>query len=984
MSYGYSFRQKKLYLIMGSLLAVGAAEASAQSNRENQQTPENFEEVVVLGIRASLSQAIDIKRDAGSIVDGITAEDIGKLPDTTIADSLQRVTGIQIQRSAGEGARLNVRSMPQVSMQLNGESFLSSGSITTAQPDFADVPAELLAGVDVIKSSEASTLSGGVAGTVNLRTRRPLELNEGWTLAGSAEGSRGSYTDDTGHKLSLFAGYNGGRIGGMIGLTNSKAILANYRYGMYTDWWFRGYNEDANWPGRDVPLDLTGDNDTADAVFGTIDYGVTNRSTERDRKGVSAAIQFEASDALTLTGELFYTEMEQFERTNGIIVDNAWASYDWVYPVNPVARTPGESAANPRGFYTASIFDLEALRIMAKSENQSDDRNSLNLNLQADWTVSDSLKTTFRFVHGKAENKHLSNVADANITSGAQHSLNTVVNGVATPANPNGIGPERVPIHGDMSGKYPRFTFPNGFAQDRNTYGLVSTFSHENRDESSELNVLRFDGEWTFDERGSLEFGYRYGAREVERRQFDYVAPFTANDADGNPVTVYSKWKDSGLPVTNGGDTIGKTWTFDELNNFGWIHTVSDFGPASDGNSYYFIDPKAADDPFAFQNRLYPGNIRVENFGRSYIVDEDTHTLYLQGNFSSDWVVPFSGNVGVQMVRTFLDIHLNNTLASQTIEVDGATYPTLSGTPLPYNGTAVRNRSFTDFLPRANIAFDLTEDSKLRFAFTKTLTQLDTNDLGLGLVYTINNNAPLGVFQAVNASQDGNPNMLPWRADNLDISYEYYFGDTGIISAGLYRIDVKTSIVTTQTTTPAIPDSDGVIRDSDGVIALTTRGNDLGGVVQGIELSYQQGFENLPGAWSGLGTTLNYTWADGESAQKDFYGKKLPMSDNSEHQFNAILWYEYEGLQARLAWNYRSERLIGVPSNDGNPAAWWAAPTTFLDASISYDINDNFTIYLQGTNLTEEFEETYMQWKDVLVNQSIFEARYMVGLRARL
>lgn len=979
MSQKYLFYRKKISLIFASLFAVTVAETQAQ------EKVEHVEEVIVLGIKGALSQAIDIKRDAGSIIDGITAEDIGKLPDTTIADSLQRVTGIQIQRNAGEGTKLNVRSMPQVAMQLNGELFLSSGSITTAQPDFADVPAELLAGVDVIKSSEASTLAGGVAGTVNLRTRKPLDLDDGWTFAGTAEGSQGSYVDDTGHKFSAFAGFNNeGRWGALVGVTTSKAMLANYRYGMYNDWWFRGYNENENWPGRETPQDLTGDGDSADAVFGTIDYGITNRSTERDRNALSATLQMEPLDTLKLTADLFYTEMEQIERTNGIIADNAWASYDWIYPVNPVSRTPGESAENPRGFYTASVFELEALRVMAKSENQSDDRNSFNLNLQADWSVSDDFTARFRYVRGKSENLHLSNVADANITSGAQHDLNRVVDGVATPVNPDGVGPDRVPIAGDMSGKHPRFYFPEGFAQDPGVYGLVSTFSHENRDESAELHVLRFDGELLFDEDGSLEFGYRYGSREVQRNQFDYVAPFTANDADGNPITVYSKWKDSGLPVANGGDTIGKTWTFAELSNLGWIHQVSDFGPASDGKSYYFIDPQAADDPLSFQNQLYPGNIRVENFGRSYTVGEDTHTVYVQGNFIADWVVPLSGNVGVQMVRTLLDIDLNDTIASQTIEVGGITYPTLSGTPLPYAGTNTRRRSFTDFLPRANLSFELTEDTRLRFAYTKTLTQLDTNDLGLGLVYTVNNNAPLGVFQAVNASQDGNPDMLPWRADNLDLSYEYYFGDTGIVSAGLYRIDVKTSIVTTQTTTPAIPDSDGVIRDEDGVIDLTTRGNTLGGIVQGVELSYQQGFENLPGALKGLGTTVNYTWADGESEQRDFYGKKLPMADNSEHQLNAILWYEYQRWQARLAMNYRSERLIGVPSNDGNPAAWWAAPTTFIDASVSYDITDEITVYLQGTNITEEFEETYMQWKDVMVNQSIFEARYMLGLRARL
>src|SRR5690606_17439525 len=154
---------------------------------------------------------VSVKRESASVVDAISAEDIGKLPDTTIADSLQRVPGIQIRRNAGEGSTVNVRGMPQVSTLLNGEQFLSAGSITTAQPDFTDIPADLLSRVDVIKSAQASTLAAGVAGTIDLKPRRPFDLDDGWTFAGAAEASQGQYTDDDlGHKVSGFAGFNNG------------------------------------------------------------------------------------------------------------------------------------------------------------------------------------------------------------------------------------------------------------------------------------------------------------------------------------------------------------------------------------------------------------------------------------------------------------------------------------------------------------------------------------------------------------------------------------------------------------------------------------------------------------------------------------------------------------------------------------------------------------------------------------------------------
>lgn len=973
-----SFNRKLLSTLVAASIATGAF---AQSD--------DVEEVVITGIKASLTNSVSVKRDSASVVDAISAEDIGKLPDTTIADSLQRVPGIQIRRNAGEGSTVNVRGMPQVSTLLNGEQFLSAGSITTAQPDFTDIPAELLSRVDVVKSAQASTLAAGVAGTIDLKTRRPFDLDDGWTFAGSAEGSQGKYTDDDiGHKVSAFAGFNNGdNFGALLSVSNSKATLANFRYGMYSDWWFRGYNENGDWPGQGTPSDLTGDGDTNDQVFGTIDYGVTNRTAERERTGISGTAQFQLNDSVELVADVFYTKMDQGDYVNGLIADNSWAQYDWVNPdLNTLVNRGPAAGGNGKDFYTSSITNLEALRVIAKGETQMDDRESLNFNLQANIDFTDNFRGSVRYAHGNATNDHTSSFADALITSGMQSGLQTSYGGVKAPVNPGGYGPngERVPVVADFSGKHPSIQYPQGFGQDINSYGLVSAFSHQNRDEESTLDVFRFDGTYEFDDGVKVDFGYRFGDREIERNQYDLIAPFTVKDASGNDVTVYSKWKDSGIPGVAGGDTIAKTFKFTELQDLGYIHQVSDFGPASDGNSYYFINPKAMKNAFAFHEALYPGNVKQKDGSQSYTVEDQTQTFYFQGSFKGEAGLPYQANFGMQYIETSLDItQFIPSVDTTKVTVDGKVYPALDGVAPTIASTDTVERTFNDFLPRFNIAFDTSDNTKLRLAYSKTMTQLDANDLGLGRTYTTNNNPELGVFQVVSASQNGNPYMEPWRADNYDLSYEWYFNESGMVSIGAFRVDVETSIATTTVQIPTVADSDGINRRPGETIDLTTRDNTDGGIVKGLELGYQQAFDFLPGAWSGLGTTINYTFTDGTGGEKDFYGKTMPMADNSENQINAVLWYEYDKWQARIAYNYRSERFIGRAWNDGSPAAWWQAPTTYVDASVSYDINDNLTVYLQGTNITEEYEETYMQWEDVIVNQNVYEARYTLGVRAK-
>src|SRR5690554_294746 len=203
-----AFPQNRALSVWVAALSLSATATQAQQSADDEQL---LEEVVVRGIRSSQQAAVDVKRDSKVIVDSIVADDIGKLPDVTIADSLQRVAGVQIQRTAGEGTSLNVRGMPQVLTTLNGEQFLSPWSITDVGANYGDIPASMISGVDVYKSKSAALSAGGIAGVIDLKTRRARSLKQGWTAVGSVEVSQGSITKDDNYNSNAFVGYNGER-----------------------------------------------------------------------------------------------------------------------------------------------------------------------------------------------------------------------------------------------------------------------------------------------------------------------------------------------------------------------------------------------------------------------------------------------------------------------------------------------------------------------------------------------------------------------------------------------------------------------------------------------------------------------------------------------------------------------------------------------------------------------------------------------------
>ncbi|KAK0331301.1 hypothetical protein LTR94_029486, partial [Friedmanniomyces endolithicus] len=213
--------------IAPAAFAQEAAPAPAQQPIGPGQEPTDVDEIVVTGIRASQVQAISVKRNETAIVDAISAEDIGKLPDVTVADALQRIAGIQIRRTAGEGSTVNIRGLPQVVTLLNGEQYLSPGNLGSAQPNLNDVPAQLMSSLVVFKSQDVSNALSGISGTIDLRTRRPMDFDYGFSGTMASEYQTGERTRQDDYLVNGLINWRGDRLGVMLSGVMSNSNLGN-------------------------------------------------------------------------------------------------------------------------------------------------------------------------------------------------------------------------------------------------------------------------------------------------------------------------------------------------------------------------------------------------------------------------------------------------------------------------------------------------------------------------------------------------------------------------------------------------------------------------------------------------------------------------------------------------------------------------------------------------------------------------------------
>jgi TonB-dependent receptor len=438
-----------------SATVAGQSQPTDDSNKKTSKAPEaanpaTLSVVNVVGVRASQMRAIELKRIAPNIQDSITAESIGQLPDVTITDALQRVTGVQINRDAGVGSSVDVRGLPEVGTMLNGEVFITPNQIDSQQPDFEMLPATLFRGVDVIKSPTASMLDSGISGDLNLHTYRPWDLPSGFTYSYSAHGQYGDETDKWGKAASGLISYNaGGRWGLLLSgdfsdtttanstegldqygvvLNGENALSADSYYGFLTPWGDAPIPPDIK-QNPDGSVDVNGDGQSDGVFMGSQNIALYDTTTQRRRKSGNASFQMDLGGGFTLTSDLFYARQDRYDRTFGI----QFNSLDWegATYVPLQSRNTGASVAGQYGtpddppwentnVYTTQVYKKWPGDVESFSQITRTDSVARNFNVQVDFDNGGPFTATLRGIRDTA---HQLNVeTDLNIANadGAQ------------------------------------------------------------------------------------------------------------------------------------------------------------------------------------------------------------------------------------------------------------------------------------------------------------------------------------------------------------------------------------------------------------------------------------------------------------------------------------------------------------------------------------------------------------------------------------
>jgi TonB-dependent receptor len=987
--------------------------------------------VEVIGVRAAQMRAIETKRIAQNIQDSITAESIGQLPDVTLTDALQRITGVQINHDAGTGTSVDVRGLPQVGTMLNGEVFITPDQIDSQQPDFTVLPSTLFRGVDVIKSPTASTTDGGISGALDLHTFRPWDLPAGFTYSYSANGERGDTTHKWGRAANGLVSYNDdGHWGLLVAADFSDTTRHNAnegldQYGVV----FNGENAASAggyngfltpWNGAPIPdqihqnadgsVDVNGDGKSNGVFMGSQNIGLYDITTERRRKSANASFQMDFGSGFTLTSDYFYANQVQHDRNVGIQFNSTnWqgATYVPLQSRNTGAPALGSYGTPEDGWegsqiYTTQVYQKWPGDVESFSANTYKDSTAKNFNVQLEFDNGGPFTGSVRGIHDTARQLLVETDINISDSDGAlwPNVLNDGVPDDAVPPgtmiypggnrvfNATGIPQNTIPVIADFRyrniGMSVPTTLANHFADPNGWAMKTLESSGENYDRTVDLNALRFDGKWDFGNNFKLDFGLRGSKRDANNYGFTLVTPVYAGQGASDPNGCLVRYVGADVVLNSGDCTAGNDIGYFRGGPLSAQPIPQEPGPLSNnwkkytnilgsGITFWAIDPKAMDNPEAYWKSLYPDTIRQGDPGTTWDVRLKENSGYLQGDLQGDiGSMPYAGNLGVRIIDTDLNV-------TQHLTGDPGAY----GTNATDNGTQVTKRSYRDVLPAANFALDMTDSLKLRLAYSKNMMPLNLSTWGGGLTlnYSLVETPDGPIFRVSQGQSAGNPNLDPWRSTNYGSSLEYYINPTSMISLALFRINVQSFIKNGSVQDCTLPDEDGVVRNHCIVITEPVQGT--GNSIHGAEFDYRQGFTFLPGFLANTGMEFNFTYAPSSSGKVDLAGNKIPFQDNSERSGNLILWFQNESFQTRVAYNYRSRRAVAEDEGSISGLELYEAPQKYLDASISYRFNKYVEVFLQGTNLTDQAQRYYLVWPDQPAHSTFSERTYMLGVRGQ-
>lgn len=947
---------------------AAASQADAQDAQNAQvQAPAEGEEqtIVVTGRRAALQSADDRKRNAETIVDSVVADDAGKLPDNSITEVLQRVSGVTIVRFGAlndpdhysvEGTGIQVRGLTGVSSRLNGREIFSANNGRSLQ--FADVTPELMAAVDVYKASTADLIEGGTGGQIDLRTKVPFDYrDERFHVAASGDLSMGDLARKADVSGSILFTKRWSTPIGDIGILGDVAYsrLSSNSHFFRVEPYFR-----QRISGTDY------------YIPGGYTYG--EEQFQRTRTGIYGAVQWAPADSLTFTGTFFQSRYKNrsgdwgaFVSSQTLAVNPANSEFD---DNNLLVSTPLLFNRDQSTFLPGGTITTGGNKGAYASRTTTKDYS-----LSFDWSPSNSPLS----IKGAIQRVDSAQIADRL----------DVFRDIQFPA---GFG-------FDLSGDLPVVSVPAGsqaaFANPAN-YFWSASMPH-NEDNSGRLDSANLDLEYKFED--SFFKSVKFGGRAAKRTERDLNNGFNwaalGRGWNGDPQLTYANAAPGDVELHvfknffHGQAALPANLMFptDELvRRFDRAELTA--SPPTGFCTGREFDCSASG-PLPRSGYGGGGGIRPIGFvlpGDQ--VDNKTKTLagYVLLRFGSI-DTGISGNVGARVVNIKNEGSGYIQQNAAEFMLNGQRFG-LGAQAIPRGGKA----EFTRVLPSINFDYAPSANTKIRLGYNITLDLPTFQALrasgSIGVATTSNPTPGLpGIFTNFTADT-GNPLLKPTMSNNFDMSFEYYpTPGTSFHLAPFYKRLTDLPIYSLTQRDVTVVFTNGT---SQSVTAAATDyiNSPEAATVKGVEIGGRIFFDMLPGWLSGFGFEGNYTFIDSKNPgdlYRDINGvthNDAPLVGMSKHNFNATLLYERKAVSARVAYSWRSRYLQSTNSNGTNPTYnYYSAPGVInngtglgtqialpiygsnygqLEAGVRFKITENFSFGVQGANLTNSMQRTLM------------------------
>jgi iron complex outermembrane recepter protein len=884
-------------LLIGVALGTLTSLTPAWAQNSEDAVAGDETEIVVTGVRGSLLRSSEAKRNASTIVDAISAEELGKFPDRNVAEALGNIPGITVGRDGrGEGKDVTIRGLGSdfSVTTLNGR--ILPTDQTGRAFEFDILPSEMISGAEVMKAVQASATEGSIGGNIDLRSARPFD-NKGFHLSGSIEGQYGDLSKKFGYKASgvVSTTFADDTMGLLFSASYSKSSIRTDNLGEYSP------AKDTE-VGQDFDFNGNGAIDTDGKQYiWPLFYSNGVVLGDRKRLGLSGAYQYKPSDALTITIDGIYSHYNENEHN--------YRQSNFLSPRNdlnsPVKWVPGSVKVDGNGVVTNFAINDYVAEVLTTDEPRT--VNTYQFGGHIDWKPNDNLSFVLDGYKGQAKRS----------TGGKNRFVVAGITGASA-------------VFATRDGGLPdlNITIPGGRTIDQATNDdyRAHYIGIQGDNLTDKILGLKLDSKYKFDSGifQSIDFGGAYTKRSKTEIVVDNAFTTSCNYC-GYPFTFGSIGANVIRPFPVGG-LLGK-----QPGNFPRNFAVFDI------DTYLAALPRADNNPAILDPNTglpYPAGYSTQiiqpDLPASFRINEKTFAGYVQANFSGD---RWRADIGLRIVNTKVASSGASATIKSIVKRPGnqADFDVQFNDPTPVTGGG----KYTKYLPSANFAYDLNDELRLRLAAAQVISRPTFGQLSPASDPTSASSGTFIIFDA------GNPNLKPTTANQFDASLEFYKSNRASLSLAVFYKSIKnfvTSVPTDIVITPTNqPIGEPPTYDFTRVIVV----NGDSGKVFGIEAGGQYFFDN------GFGIQANATYNKSSATLGGLKGKlegAIPFSANIK------AFYEKNGISAQVSYSYASSYTSALQGLIEGLAIKEDAYSE-MSASLGYDITDNIKVYIEGANL---------------------------------